>query len=41
MAKDIMKFSEAVVQRFSVKNLFLEISQNSKENASALGLQLY
>ena len=32
---------EAVVQRCSVKKVFLEISQNSKENNCAWGLQLY
>ena len=40
--------AEAVVQRCSVKKVFLEISQNSQENACArvslnkvAGLQLY
>ena len=45
------KLSEAVVQKCSVKKVFLEISQNSQENncarvsfsikLQALGLQLY
>ena len=47
----MVKVSEAVVQRCSVKKVFLEISQNSQENTcvkicfliklKALGLQLY
>ena len=39
------KLSEAVVQKCSVKKVFLEISQNSQENncarVSFSGLQLY
>ena len=47
----MVKLSEAVVQTFSVKKVFLEISQNSQGNTwvrvsfltklKALGLQLY
>ena len=33
--------NEAVVQKCSVKKMVLEISQNSRENICALGLQLY
>ena len=32
---------ESVIQRCSVKNVFLEISQNSQQNICASGLQLY
>ena len=34
-----LQYLEAVVQRCSVKNVFLKTSQNSQENN--LGLQLY
>ena len=33
--------AEAVVWRYSVGNLFLEISQTSQEHTCASGLQLY
>ena len=32
---------ESVIQRCSVKKVFLEISQNSQQNTCASGLQLY
>ena len=32
---------ESVIQRCSVKKVFLEISQNSQQNICASGLQLY
>ena len=39
------RWTEAIVQRCSVKKVFLKIPQNSQENTSArvsfLGLQLY
>ena len=38
---NIVDGSEAVVQRCSVKKVFLEIWQNSQENTCASGLQLY
>ena len=48
MCHIIFENIEAVVQRCSVKKVFLEISQNSQENAcllfnkvAGLGLQLY
>ena len=38
----MIKGPEAVVRRYSVKKVFLEISQNSEENSCAkVGLQLY
>ena len=36
-----MIYTEAVAERFSVKKVFLEISQNSQENTCASHLQLY
>ena len=39
--KAYIEKSEAVVQRYSVKKAFSEISQNSQENISAWCLQLY
>ena len=33
--------AEAVAQRYSVKKVFLEISQSSQENNCASGLQFY
>ena len=35
MSPSIQEWTEAVVQRCSIKKLFLEISQNSKESTCA------